>query len=104
MRVKDNSVSLVGCSPQIFWGLSVVENVLNKYGVDTVITSGSEQSTTHSTTSLHYSGNALDIRNRELSPVDQLGAQKPIKECLGVGFDFIIKSNHFHLEFKPKKR
>ncbi len=66
-------------------------------GLDTYITSIRDSN--HSKGSLHYDGNAVDIKRQGI-------AKKIVKQVLGVGFDVVEYSkdngDFFHLEHDPK--
>ena len=49
----------------------------------------------HMAGSLHYDGNAFDIRPIPFS-------KKQIKDVLGPNFDVVIHSSHIHIEHDPK--
>jgi hypothetical protein len=72
-----------------------------------VITGGIEGS--HSRASLHYTGDALDIRSKDLSGTEKIEALTLAKSLLGDDFDLILEADgllneHFHLEFQPKTK
>ena len=69
MRIKDNSINLSNLSPQMLLGLIIVDQIMQKYGGEAVITSANDAK--HSKTSLHYSGNAVDLRSRIFSTIDK---------------------------------
>lgn len=56
----------------------------------------------HSAKSLHYSGNAIDIRTRYLTPDMQKEIVAEIKKQLSKDFDCVLEGDHIHLEFDPK--
>ena len=84
----------------------------SKHGQELVITSGSELTTRHMRTSLHYSGQAVDIRtkNSKLTPVAQSLRLRDIAKayCIAYNipvnwFDIIAENDHLHLEYQPKR-
>lgn len=116
MRLKSNQVSLLGVVPQVFFGLDRVEEVYRDFGREVTITSGSESTTEHSPTSLHYSGQAVDIRTQ--NPIngmayfdDPYEVVRKIKEKLNHDFDVLYeekfiegkKVSHIHLEYQPRQ-
>ena len=50
--------------PRLTALLFILERQYRRWGSEMVVTSGSEQSTRHSRTSLHYAGAAVDLRTR----------------------------------------
>ena len=50
----------------------------------------------HSHGSLHYEGDAFDIRPNPRFPVDK------IREILGPDYDVISEGGHIHVEYDPK--
>ena len=109
MKIKDNSIR-VDFTPQLIFGLAKFEKVYTEVtGFEPIITSGSEQSTKHSATSLHYSGNAADIRSRTILDVAKQTIIDIFKEDMTIDFDLILEgegteNEHFHLEYQPKRR
>ncbi len=108
MRLKDDSVSLVGVCPQIVFALAVATRIYEAHGVELVITSCNDA--THSETSLHYDGRAVDLRTRNLEPDSSHPYRRPapvareIGERLGRDFDVVLESDHIHLEWQPRRR
>lgn len=102
MRFKDSTISLQSLSPQIVLALIIVDQVMKQCGQEAVITSLNDAR--HSKTSLHYSGNAVDIRSRNFSQPDSVLAL--CKDALGNSndIDIILESDHFHMEYQPKRR
>jgi len=56
----------------------------------------------HGPNSLHYSGNALDIRTRMLTAGQKENVYKQLRIALGEQFDVILEADHIHIEFDPK--
>ena len=107
--IKDSTIELNALHPALALALSgTVVPVLKEAGSNTILTSGSEQSARHGVTSLHYSGNAVDIRIRDphsgISLCNTQAAVERIKEALSVDFDVILESDHIHMEYQPKRR
>ena len=101
MRLKDNSVKIQGISPELLFGLIVADRVYENHGRELVITSLNDGK--HSKTSLHYSGNAGDLRTYYFTIDETIIVRNEIKERLGNDYDVIIDGDHIHLEFQPKR-
>lgn len=99
-------VKLEGLTPEILLGLSIVEKVFEKYGIEVVITEATGGD--HQQGSLHYQGKALDIRSKHI--FEYALKEKILEKCrqkLGVSFDMILEGfgedrEHFHVEFDPQ--
>ncbi|MBW4979571.1 hypothetical protein ABWH88_06750 [Marinobacter adhaerens] len=91
-----------GLSTEILLAVCVAQSVYASYGYDCVITSLLDG--THSSTSLHYCGNAVDLRTRifENDSVAESVAND-IGECLGADFDVVLEPDHIHVEYQPKR-
>ena len=70
-------------------------------GVTPTITSGTEEAPGRLEDSLHYSGNAIDIRDSDLSQEQQNAIISELRGTLGPDYDFEDKSNHIHIEYDP---
>jgi hypothetical protein len=102
MRLKDNTVSLANLSPQIVLALIIAESVYQQWRAEIVITSANDAK--HSETSLHYAGNAVDIRIATLLPNEREPIRDQIKAALNNDFDVILESDHIHIEYQPRRR
>lgn len=101
MRLKDDSISLLGLSPQALFAMIVADQVAKEHGQELVITSCSED-IKHSLTSLHFSGNAFDMRIRFWSKAEIIQIRNEIAARLGRHFDVVIEADHIHIEYQPK--
>ena len=102
MKFKDSSIGFQSLKPQIVLALIVVDQVMKGCGQEAVITSINDAR--HGENSLHYDGGAVDIRSRTFSnPESVLGL---CRLALGNSkdFDMILESDHFHLEYQPKRK
>jgi len=104
MKLKDSTVSIKGFKPELTFALHIIDQIMKEQGQEAMITSGSEETTRHGKTSLHYDGKAADLRSRWFSNPRSILAL--CKEALGhnLDIDMILESNHFHLEYQPKRR
>lgn len=68
-------------------------------GYTMTITSGRDG--VHSKNSKHYTGDAIDIRTRDMSDVKKVYAM--LKENVDDKlFDVVLESDHIHIEYDPK--
>lgn len=100
--LKDDTVSIQGLVPEMILGMMDVRDVLYFFGVDFVITSGSEASARHMSESKHYSYEAIDCRSRDLPFDEQRQARDLMAMKLGWDFDVVLEKDHFHVEHDPK--
>jgi hypothetical protein len=68
----------------------------NRDAVVTFTTNG-----THSPNSLHYSGNAVDLRTRDLTQAQINNIVENLQEQLGDDYDVIFEGDHIHIEYDP---
>jgi len=68
--------------------------VHDQFGQDIFVTA--KRDGNHMAGSLHYNGNAFDIRS--LKGV----TKQSIKATCGKGFDVVLHSSHTHIEYDPK--
>jgi len=101
MRLKGDTVALQSLVPQVVLALWMANEVYNGHGIDMVLTSGSDSR--HSNTSLHYSGQAVDLRTNNI-PTEPLKGTiaREIKKKLNVDYDVVLESDHIHLEYQPR--
>ncbi len=95
-----NGVDLRGLSPQMAIAYTIACKVYGQYNC--VITSGSDGK--HGPNSLHYSGQALDLRTNNLPPQAVQSIVDRLKEALGAQFDVVLEATHLHVEFQPKEK
>lgn len=100
MKIK-KGVSLNGLTTQILLALFIAERVWDEYGQELVITAGSEGK--HSVDSLHYSGNAVDLRTRYFYNPEQIKeVARVLRIKLGTDFDVVVHKTHIHIEYQPR--
>ena len=95
-----NSVDLRGLSPQMALAYTIACKCYGQY--DCVITSANDSK--HGPNSLHYKGQALDLRTRHLNGQGLQSVYHKLKESLGEQFDVVLEANHIHVEFDPKDK
>lgn len=101
MKLK-SGVKVLGLSNPILIAIMVAKEVYEKFGVEFVITSGTDS--VHGWSSEHYKGDAIDVRTRNIRSEQQkslIAAQ--IKDCLTDDYDIVLESNHLHIEYDPKQ-
>ncbi len=99
IRIKPG-VSVRGLRPELVLALVVAKQVFAPRQVECVITSGTDGK--HSHGSLHYVGQALDFRTRELTLEQQDRVKQELQERLGAEYDVVLEATHIHIEFQPK--
>lgn len=115
MKTKDNTVE---CQfhPMLIGLLFELDKVYRAWDTELIITSGSEHTTRHGYTSLHYAtpAQAVDIRTRQSGTMpparEQLGNLHEAVEAYLAKFgvptnwvDVVLESNHLHIEYQPKR-
>jgi Hedgehog amino-terminal signalling domain len=87
--------------PQMALALVVAHDVYRELGASCTITSGNDGE--HMDGSLHYEGFAVDLRTRDLLPVNKGIVVERLKTRLGSEFDVVMEADHLHLEYDPRK-
>lgn len=95
-----NGVDLRGLSPQMAIAYTIACRCYGQY--DCVITSASDGK--HGPNSLHYNGQALDLRTRHLNGQGLQSVYHKLKESLGDQFDVVLEADHIHIEFDVKEK
>lgn len=98
MQLKPG-VSLLGMQPQLVLACMVANQIYMAQSAEMVITSVTDSK--HGTGSLHYQGQALDLRINNLLDPEQVHTK--IKEALGAEFDVVLEADHIHIEWQPKR-
>lgn len=93
-------VQFWGIHSRIVAALPVLEQIYSKFGQDLVITSARDG--VHKPHSKHYSGEALDLRTFNLTPLERPEAHFDIHTALGSDFDVVLETDHIHIELDPK--
>lgn len=101
MKLKDDSINLVGLRPETLFAINVVYIVYKKHGRELVITSINDGK--HSGSSLHYSGCAFDCRTSYFDTNTIKSVVSDIKDHLNKDFDVILEGDHIHVEFQPRR-
>ncbi|WP_339779876.1 hypothetical protein [uncultured Marinobacter sp.] len=95
-------VSVHGATNEIILAIMVSQSVYESRGFDCVVTSLLDGK--HSRSSLHYSGNAIDLRTRHL-PDDQTKNEivDELRGGLTADYDVVLERDHIHVEYQPKR-
>jgi hypothetical protein len=94
-------VRLANLTPQIVLALMVADQEYRKSGFNLVVTSISDSK--HGIGSLHYSGQAADLRTRTVPVKHRQSLRDTIARMLGPEFDVVLESDHIHLEYDPQQ-
>jgi len=74
----------------------VFNNIVNRDAIVTYTTNGR-----HSANSLHYSGNAVDLRTRDMTEEQRQQAVEDLRNELGDDYDVVDEGDHIHVEYDP---
>jgi hypothetical protein len=101
LRIK-SGVAILGMVPQLTLAIAVLSEIYRRLNVDLVITAGSDGS--HSGTSEHYAGRAMDFRVNNLPEGTDIDAiVKEAQDALGPDFYFQKEADHIHAHYRPIK-
>lgn len=78
---------------------SVFQGLVNRDAVVTYTRNG-----VHKKDSLHYVGDAIDLRTRDLTAKQRATATAALQLLLGDDFDVIDEGDHIHVEYQPRPR
>jgi len=101
MQLK-NSVTFHGITSEMLLGIIIINSIFQKNNYELVITSITDSK--HSFSSLHYSGNAIDIRISNIPPANMEHLLNELRTSLGSNFDVVHEIDHIHIEYQPKLR
>ena len=104
MILLKTGVDIRGIGTEISFGLHILDAVLGKHGCDCMITACRDGK--HMEGSKHYIGDAVDVRlaSRWVTTGNvDLTVLSEARVTLGDQFDFVLETDHFHLEFDPQK-
>ena len=101
IRLK-NGVNPTGIKPELLLVLMVADQVYAEAGYECVITSLVDS--THSDTSRHYQGCAVDFRTRHLANGNMaMEITNEIRKRLERHYMVLFEHNHIHVSYKPRK-
>lgn len=95
-------VSLAGIQPEMVVALRVLEDVYDRLGVSEVVVTSCTDGT-HSPSSRHYLGFALDLRTRNVPAAQRDELTTQVKKALGQDFYVLLESDHLHIDFRPRR-
>ena len=98
---RESAARIAGISPEMVLGALIIYDVLKTHKKEFTISSGTEGP--HGRASLHFVGNALDIRTHNWMTGEATPIVADLKASLGIDFDVVLESNHLHVEFQPKE-
>lgn len=114
MKLKDQTVEMRITEPLFLGYLFALDEAYRQYDTELTITSGSELTTKHSRTSLHYAGRAVDTRTWTIERFD-LDAEAQHRIAVNIKniylgalglpddtIDIVLESTHMHHEWQPK--
>jgi len=104
---ENGTVRISGIKPELVFILRTIEQVFNKYKLDTVITGGTELhdkagKLIHKIGSKHETGEAWDIRSKHIPKIHYDFLADELDTVMGVEFQLIRHSSHFHIELDYK--
>lgn len=100
IKSGSNGARVAGLTPQAVLGIVVCQSVFSKRALDLTITAGIDGK--HMRASLHYSGNAWDMRSFNSPEADREAVRLECKTALGDDYDVVVEGDHLHGEYQPK--
>ena len=101
MKTKNKNVNIKGLELSMLNVLHYIEAACQYVNGDNyIMTVTSARDGKHMKGSKHYTGEAIDIRTRDM--VDEIGTAQVIKRYLGKDYDVIFEKDHIHIEYDPK--
>lgn len=97
-------VKVGGIQPEILLAVIIGNSLFDSLHIPFIVTSGLDSSV-HMTTSLHYKGQAIDIRLPSFyNPTPNLDSNltDSLRNALGEGYDVVLEKDHIHIEYDPK--
>ena len=94
---------MTALQPQIVLAAVIVNDIYAAHETECVVTSCNDS--VHKDDSLHYEGNAIDVRTKNYTG-DKTALRNEIAFALGDEFDVILESlgeanEHLHIEYDP---
>ncbi len=91
---------VIGVQPEAVFGMMITMSIFHAHGVPFVVTSCTDSH--HGRSSKHFTGNGWDVRSRTIPDNVSDGLWKALTKALGVDYDVVRESDHWHIEFDPK--
>jgi hypothetical protein len=85
-----------GVTPRSLTIAAAIANTADDLKLPLVITSGTDG--VHMSGSFHYTGDALDMRTRNLTKAQIKSVIAALKSHLGIEYELILESDHLHIE------
>lgn len=100
MRIllKDDTIKLHNVTANAWTIVSAAARVWQRHGLLS-LTITSARDGAHIPSSFHYTGNAIDLRSRDLP--DSIGMAGELTTELGPDYDVILEKDHIHVEYHP---
>lgn len=92
-------VTLLGLVPQMVLAVLTLERLYAEHAATCVITAGNDGS--HSETSEHYAGRAVDLRTRTLDALVVQAIVRQAQQALGPHFGVLLEDDHIHVHYRP---
>lgn len=103
IQLKDKSVNVEGLTSAIKSKIIDIALACREIqGENYIMTITSAKDGKHMSNSKHYSGNAIDIRTRDMKEINDTARE--IKFELGEDYDVIVEKDHIHIEYDPNER
>ena len=102
MFLLKEGVDVSGIRPEIIVAIMAAFAAYANENKECVITSVRDGR--HLETSLHYAGQAVDLRTRHLTSEEKANIYKRLREALTRDYDIIMESDHIHIEYQPRRR
>ena len=99
ITLKDNTVQLSGCTLHAFEAICAAANVWSRQGLDALVITSARDGD-HRPGSMHYQGDAIDLRSRNLP--DAFSARDRLQTLLGDEYDVVLEADHIHVEYDPR--
>ena len=94
-------VKVTGIRAEIVMALVIAQETARTYNQHYRITVTSVTDGTHSKGSLHYVGQAADIRVSDM-PFEVMKYVESLKIALRENYDVVYEKTHIHIEYQPK--
>lgn len=93
-------VRVRGISNEILLAIMVAQSVFENFKEDMTITSITDGD--HKPGSLHHTGEAVDLRSRDIEGGVLLQLVAQMRLHLGGSYDVVLEKDHIHVEYDPK--